>query len=266
MRFGAFQFRATGSPAENLCSIERGIQLAAERGVRFLLTQECALTGYPPIELESVSELDFEQINLALDRLQRLSAKHGMVIAVGTILMEGGERHDSVAVIFPDPGRRQSYSKRALWGWDLDNFTAGNSSGILTVDGVRIGIRICFEIRFPEYFRELFRAGVEVALVSLCDVADAEDGGRYEIIRSHMITRAVENAFYLMSANSISKVQTAPTCLVTPDGDVAEVAPPASEHLLCFDYEREEPAFGRQGRIALSRDLVRMTEGGFAGP
>ena len=256
MRFGAFQFKANGSLTDNLSSIERGIQIAAERRVRFLLTQECALTGYPPIELQSVSELDFDQVNQALARVQHLAAKHNMVITIGTILMEGGQRRDSVVVIFPDPGWRQVYSKRALWGWDLENFVAGDGSGVLTVDDVRIGIRICYEIRFPEYFRELFKSNVDVALVSMSDVADAENKERYEIIRSHMITRAVENAFYLMSANSISKIQTAPTCWVTPDGDAAGVAPATREHLILFDYEKEEPNFGRKGRIAISRKLL----------
>lgn len=256
MRFGALQFKATGSLAENISALERGIERAAERGVRFLLTQECALTGYPPIERPSVDQIDFDRVNDALERFQRLSTQHDIFLAIGTVLIDRGKRRNSVVVISPDSSERQVYSKRALSGWDLQNFEAGESGGVLTVDGVRIGIRICFEIRFPEYFRELFRENVEVALVSLCDVADVEDSGRWEAIRSQIVTRAVENAFYLVSANSCSKIQTAPTCIVTPDGAVVEVAPAGAEHILIFNYRKEEPSFGRQGRIAVSRRLL----------
>lgn len=46
------------------------------------------------------------------------------------------------------------YDKRALWGWDKDNFTPGEGGGIIEYGDIKIGIRICFEVRFPEYFRE----------------------------------------------------------------------------------------------------------------
>jgi hypothetical protein len=52
----------------------------------------------------------------------------------------------------------------------------------------------------------------------------------------------------------------APACLVTPDGDVVDVAPASEEYLLWFEYEREEPNFGRKGRIAVSRKLMGVQQ------
>ena len=59
----------------------------------------------------------------------------------------------------------QFYDKRALWGWDRDNFTEGQNEGIFEIGGITIGVRICFEIRFPEYFRELYKQRTDLNVV-----------------------------------------------------------------------------------------------------
>jgi omega-amidase len=150
------------------------------------------------------------------------------------------------------------YHKRALWGWDRGSFTVGQEMGIFTVGSVKLGFRICFEVRFPEYFRELFRENVEIACVSFCDVSNDPNPARYELIKSHLVTRAVENAMYVLSVNSISCYQTAPTCLVHPDGVILHAAPPDEECLITFAYEPLPSSYGRDGRILHSRELQGM--------
>lgn len=81
------------------------------------------------------------------------------------------------------------------------------------VDGIRIGLRICYEIR------------------------------------SHLITRAAENAVYVLTANSTSRPQQAPTCLVDPDGEVVCSSPRNREALITGAVAIREAPFGRKGRI-----------------
>ena len=50
---GAFQFAGSGDAVRNAAALERGIGEAAKRGVRLLATQECALSGYAPTEVQS---------------------------------------------------------------------------------------------------------------------------------------------------------------------------------------------------------------------
>ncbi len=258
MKIAAYQFKGSGNIEENLGAIERGILQAAGQQVRLLVTQECALCGYPPVETEAVKKIDFQQAGQAANRIAQLACQYQMNIALGTVLREKQRYTNSILLITPDGESHPIYHKRALWGWDRDAFIPGNELGVYPIDQIKIGFRICFEVRFPEYFRELFREGVELACVSLCDVAAEPNPARYELIKAHLQTRAVENAMVILSVNSISGCQAAPTCLIGPDGDVIAIAPLNEEYLLTFDYEKPLSNFGRDGRIQHSRDLLSI--------
>jgi len=260
MKVAAFQFEGSDDIEKNLLAIEQGIIKAAEQNVRFMITQECALCGYPPIETEKVANINFHQTKKATEQISQLAIKHQMYIGLGTIIPDEDQNSytNSVILISPNEENFPVYHKRALWGWDRENFTRGNEKGVFTIDNVKLGLRICFEIRFPEYFRELFRENVEIVFVSFCDVAKEPNPKRYELIKSHLITRAVENAVYLISVNSTWGYQTAPTCLIDPDGDVLESAPQDQEYLLTLKYELPQSNFGRDGRIHHSKELLGM--------
>jgi len=256
MKVAAFQFHGSDDVRENQLAIERGIEKASQENVRFLMTQECALCGYPPIERDKVSSIDFKMVADAIEQIKELAVKNNMYIGLGTILPDNGKYFNSIVLVSPHQENLAPYSKRALWGWDAENFNPGISNGMYSIDDLKIGIRICYEIRFPEYFRELFKESVQIAFLSFCDISSEPDQERYEIIKSHLVTRAVENAMYVISVNSIAKCQTAPTCLIDPDGNVLVLAPKDREYLLTFDLVDTGSNFGREGRIKHSKELA----------
>ena len=53
--------------------------------------------------------------------------------------------------------------------------------------------RICYEIRFPEYFRELYVENTDLNVILFYDVSDRDNADRYDLIRAHVRMRAVEN-------------------------------------------------------------------------
>lgn len=256
MRIAAFQFKGSDNIEENLLALKRGIVKASEQKVRLMMTQECALCGYPPIETEKVTHVDFQQVETATEQLLQWAIKYQMYIGLGTIIPGKDSYTNSIVLLSPHGEKQSAYHKRALWGWDRDNFRPGDERGIYTIDKVKVGLRICYEVRFPEYFRELFREKVDLACVSFCDVGKEPNPNRYELIKAHLMTRAVENAMYIISVNSISEYQTAPTCLINPDGMVLASAPLNEEYLLTFEYENLTSNFGRDGRIYHSRELL----------
>ena len=256
MRIGAYQFSGSSSITDNYEAIIRGIESAAKNNVRLLVFQECAACGYPPVETPKIEAIDFELLDLLLHKIRQLAKEHNMYIALGTIRRQASLYYNSLQLVDSNGNILGSYDKRALWGWDLDNFTKGETQGIYQIDDIKVGFRICFEVRFPEYFRELFKSNVQLCFVSFCDVLEHDSIERYNIIKSHLITRAVENVMTIISVNSISKYQTAPTAVIDLNGHIINEAPRNQEYLIIYDYNPPEIDFGAKGRIQNSLELL----------
>ncbi len=174
MKIGAYQFAVTGNIRKNFNNIRNGIIKASRKGIRLLIFPECAMIGYPPRDINSSADVDYEELDRVYKEIESLAKEYDMYVLVGTIMKEHDECFNS-ALIFTSNGDRYRYDKRALWGWDSDNFIAGNRSGIFEIDGIKIGVRVCFEIRFPEYFRELYSEQTALNVVLFYDVADNDD-------------------------------------------------------------------------------------------
>ena len=81
MRIGLYQFPGSGDMGKNYETIEKAVSQAASQKVRFLAFHECALTGYPPLEVPSVSEVDYAAAAKYKECLRKLSIEHSMYIA-----------------------------------------------------------------------------------------------------------------------------------------------------------------------------------------
>ncbi len=248
MKIGVYQFSSTNSIRNNLETIKKAICLAAGQGVRLVVFHECALCGYPPIE-QSIDDIHKEEIDAALQRISELAKQCKIFVAVGTVRFDTEGRFNSI-VLFADDGTLMGfYDKTALWGWDTDHFIRGTRPGIFEIDNVKVGFRICFDIRFPESFRELYKKNTDICFVSFSDTSETPLPDRYNIIKSHLITRAVENVMTVVSVNSTSRFQTAPTAVFDYNGEIEKEAEPNVEGLLVYDFTKPETSFGMKGRL-----------------
>ena len=256
MKIGAYQFAASKDINRNLEIIKRAIIQASQEGIKLLVFPECALTGYPPRDIENSAAVKFDDLDIAYMQLQDQADDHAMNILVGTITKEDDKFYNS-AILFTPHSEKLVYHKRALWGWDKDIFTVGNHDGVFDIEGLKIGVRICFEVRFPEFFRELYKEKTDLNIILFYDVADYDDIERYELIKSHIRTRAVENVTYTLSVDTISPYQTAPTALYDKSGSSLIELKRNEESLLVYDFENMQSDFGEQGREQISDWLMR---------
>lgn len=255
MRIGAYQFAVSGNIYDNYNEIERAIYLAKHKGVQLLIFPECSLTGYPPRDILNSLSVDFNIVRSMCDKLQTIADKNDISFIVGTIFKE--KEIYNRALLFQPNKQIKFYDKRALWGWDNDNFTKGDKDGIFEIEGVVFGIRICFEIRFPEFFRELYKRNTDVNVILFYDVADMDDKERYSMIRGHLQTRAVENVTTTISVNATSPFQTAPTMVFGKSGQCIKECVRNKTEILIYDFEKTINDFGENGRISISDSLIK---------
>jgi predicted amidohydrolase len=128
-----------------------------------------------------------------------------------------------------------SYRKIHLFGDERTAFVVGEESVIVDVDGLKVGLMICFDVEFPEVARSLAQAGADL-LVTIS--ANMEPFGRdHEVFST---ARALENGVPHLYVNQvgIGEAFTFPggTMAVSADGDRL-VAAGLSEEVIRFDLD-----------------------------
>ena len=258
MRAALYQFAVTGDVKENIACLKKAVKEAASEKADLIVFPECALSGYPSRDIPDSKSCDFNLLSEGLKELKNLSEAHNIHILVGSIVHE--EKYYNRAYLLAPGKDAEYYDKRALYGWDEENFERGERKGIFNIGDLKIGVRICFEVRFPEYFRELYKAGCDLDIVLFNDVSDTDDIDRYNLIKSHLITRAVENVTPVLSVNTITPFETAPTCYVDASGKVLFECNRNKEEILVFDFEKKKLNFGEIGRKKESDSLLGIKE------
>ena len=95
-------------------------------------------------------------------------------------------------------------------------------------------------------------------MILFYDVADCDNLERFDLIKSHIRTRAVENVCHTLTVNTMKPYQTAPTGIYDKSGrGLGELERNRAE-LFVYDLVVEEPDYGERGRIGISNRLLEI--------
>ncbi|MBL8892726.1 MAG: carbon-nitrogen hydrolase family protein [Planctomycetaceae bacterium] len=187
-------------PEKNLARIITQARSAAKQGARLVVFPECALTGYCFDSLEDARTGSLTADSNEIESLRQLSLELGIALMVGTAWRESdGTLRNAVLTI--DRGQWiDTYFKVHLPFMGLDRYVLPGDRlhPPLDIDGVRVGIHICYEGGFPEVSRCLTLAGAD--LVVLPTNWPPGSGVSCRVIPS---CRALENRIYFMAVNRI---------------------------------------------------------------
>ena len=229
-----------GEIARNLDAIVTRMDEASAQGAELIVLPECAVTGYVFESSEAAHEAAQELQGEPLDVLERACARLGLHAVCGMLSRDGDELRNRSLLVGPD-GLLATYDKTHLPFLGVDRFVTAGTDALEPVDTPlgRIGLLICYDLRFPEATRSLALQGADlIAHPTNWPVAARANA---EFITR---TRAHENLVYLLTSNRVGIEQGTEFCgwsqIVAPSGARLAEADAASEVLLLAEVNVEE--------------------------
>lgn len=236
-RIGVAQAGQSGDLGRNLREIARFVDHAATRKLDALLFPECALTGYGPAFHPSPPRFDPDAIDAAVMELREYARANRLAIIVGAHLPRESGWTNSLLCIRGDGRMLARYDKAHLYGCDGEYYRPGDIPGaVATVGGAKIGLQVCFDIRFPEPFRRLALRGARVIVVSSY-IHGRGDMWKRPVIEAHVRSRAAENGRFVIFANAAGPYQNVPTMIADPRGEIVVEARRGTAEMLTADLD-----------------------------
>jgi deaminated glutathione amidase len=210
LRTAVIQVNSRDNPAENLATVERSLDRAANMGAQFV--------GLPELWTYLGPATGFEEAaqtipGPTIERLQEKARKHKMIVHTGSMVERShipGKFHNTSALINRDGEIVAQYRKIHLFDVDLANgekhyeserIVPGDQVVTAEIDGITFGLTVCYDLRFPELYRSLALRGAQVLLVPA--------GFTLHTGRDHwevlLRARAIENLCYVVAPAQVGK-------------------------------------------------------------
>ena len=206
-------------PRATAANLERAldaVRTAAARGCDLVVLPELFRVGY--FSFDSYDEVAQSLDGPALTRLQEAAADSGIGVLAGSLIEDLGASRaagfetpaadglaNTAVFIDADGKRRGVYRKHHLFGYDSAErslLTAGESLATVEFGAFIVGITTCYDLRFPELYRELVDRGVTLVLVP-----SAWPYPRVEHWQLLPRARAVENLCYVAATNGVGEFE-----------------------------------------------------------
>jgi len=244
-----------GQKAANLARILALLHEATGQGARLVVFPECAVSGYGFATLEAGYAAAETIPGPATDALAVTFRETNAYAVVGLLERDGSANLYNSAVLIGPEGVVGVYRKAHLPLLGIDRFTTPGDSGFRVWETAigRVGMVICYDLRFPEAARVLALAGADIIALPT-NWPDGSQNAPQFVTR----TRALENRVFLLACNRCGEESGfwffGHSQIADPGGNVLAEAGDGEE--IC--YADIEPAQARQKRIVLRPDAFEL--------
>lgn len=200
-----------GASVEPACEM---IDRAAERGAEVICFPEVFMTPFFPNRLMD----DYHKYFITLpdpitDPIFERARHHAMALVFPYAERDGSHFYNSTTVADRDgrlvgtyrkthiPAILPSNQRGGTGSYEKFYFTPGHALPVFEIEGLRLGVQICYDRKFPEGTRALALKGAEVVFMPICAATYGETRLRGETWELPIQARAYENGVFVVAPN-----------------------------------------------------------------
>ena len=236
LRVACVQLVSGSDHAANLQCARRGVETAAARGAQLVvLPEKWNVIGEPDVLRAGAEAIDGPTIEAA----RSWARDHGIWLLAGSFVerVPGSERFENASLLLsPDGAIVARYAKVHMFDVEVAGVSyreselerGGRELVVADVDGLPVGMSVCYDLRFPELYRILALGGARLITVP---AAFTQHTGKdhWEVL---LRARAIENQCFVVAAGLIGdhghgKVSYGRSMVIDPWGTVLAQAPDA---------------------------------------
>jgi deaminated glutathione amidase len=209
MKVAAIQMTSGPDVSANLEQARELLEEAAARGARLAaLPENFSFMGLKDADKRAVAEADGQ--GPAQDFLADISRRLKLWIVGGTVPLRAGAASDgrvaAASLVYDPDGRRAArYDKIHLFDVDIPgrieayresrHVAPGAAAAVVDTPAGRLGLSVCYDVRFPELYRHLSAAGAQLLVVPSAFTAPTGRAHWETLLRA----RAIENLCYVLA-------------------------------------------------------------------
>lgn len=205
------QFTSSDDVTDNLARLTQWLkELPAERPLLVCLPEAFACFDAPSTVQHALGSA--EQHTQLHNKLAELAKQFGIWLSAGTIPVSEGDKYFAASFLFNDLGEQVArYDKIHLFDVDVADATANYresasthaGSKLVVVDSPfgKIGLTVCYDVRFPGLFQSLCQMGAEIILVPSAFTVPTGEAHWHTLLRA----RAIENQVYIVAAAMVGE-------------------------------------------------------------
>jgi predicted amidohydrolase len=202
----AIQMRSGVEPEANIEAMDKLVRQAAAKGAHYVQTPE--MTGAVQRKRASLQQiLKPEAEDEVLAAASSLARELEIYLHIGSTAVKAadGMAANRGVVFGPDGAKLAHYDKIHMFDVDLDSGESWRESAVyqpgavartVDIDGARLGMGICYDIRFPNLFRDLALAGADILTAPAAFTRQTGEAHWHVLQRA----RAIENGAFVVSA------------------------------------------------------------------
>ncbi|MDO4544905.1 MAG: carbon-nitrogen hydrolase family protein [Bacillota bacterium] len=171
-KIGLCQIEGSLDKKESMANAERHVKEAAEQGAELISLPEMWNCPYSNDYFREYAE---PEDGATVEFLSRLAAETGVYLIGGSISELDGDKVYNTSFCFDRKGKIiGKHRKVHLFDIDVeggirfmesDTLTAGDEMTVIDTEFCKVGVAICYDVRFPEWFRKMALAGAKLIVL-----------------------------------------------------------------------------------------------------